>query len=116
MIQIRKDQMDAFSKVRYQDFERRMTQHLRKFFPDKMRQMAEDEVKAFIRRCMEKAKRYDLVSEQSVAYFSHLPMLLGEDFERSRRYRFAIAVLRAPAGAPEERVKVAMLLAHQLKL
>jgi hypothetical protein len=77
--------------------------------------MTGEELKAFIRRCVERARDYQLRSEQSVAYFSHLPLLLGEDFAADRRYRFAPTVLRSRVGRPEERVKIAMLLAHQFK-
>jgi hypothetical protein len=42
-------------------------------------------------------------------------LLLGEEFETSKRYPFATAVLHARAGTPQERIKIAMLLAYQLK-
>lgn len=114
-IQIRQEQMHTLAQSRYKDFEDRMTHHLKKFFPDKMSAMSVAETQAFIRQCVDKAKTYKLTSEQSVVYFSHLTLLLGGNFETDRRYRFASAILQASAGAPDERVKIAMLLAYQLK-
>jgi hypothetical protein len=115
MIKIRKDQMEVLSNSSYGNFESRALTHLRKFFPDKFQAMNDNEAKAFVQHCRTRAKRFRLTSEQSVMYFSHLALLLGDDFDVSGRYPFVNAVLRAPAGTVQERVKVAALLAYQLK-
>jgi hypothetical protein len=115
MFRIGDEQAHELGQSAYRSFQQRLAGHLRKFFPAQMASMSGPDTEAFITRCVEAARRHGLTSEQSVAYFSHLPLLLGEDFEANRRCRFATAVLGASAGAPQERVKIAMLLAHQLK-
>jgi len=114
MLKLHNRQMEEFSKPNYESFELRVIEHLRKFLTQGLPDSSA-ETKSFIKRCREKAKLYGLSSEQSVVYFIHLVLLLGEEFETSKRYPFATAVLHARAGTPQERIKIAMLLAYQLK-
>jgi hypothetical protein len=114
-LKIRNEQMESFAASAYQDFEERMTRHLKKFFPETMNEMAPNEIREFIGACVKGAAQYGLTSEQAVACFTHLPLLLGPDFETDPNWRFAPTVLSSHECHPNERAKLAMLLAHALK-
>src|SRR5262245_29415612 len=111
-LRIREEQMESFAQARYQDFEERAAAQLREHFPAEVGAMPPDRLRAYIRRCVERAGAFGLESEQAVMCFAHLPLLLGEDFERQSRWAFVPQVLRQEQHDPNDRAKVAMLLVY----
>jgi hypothetical protein len=114
-VTIRNEQLGEFAQARYQDFEERTTRHLREFFPEKMNGISAEGARAFIRECVARARAFGLESEQAVVCYAHLPLLLGEDFERQPRWGFMPLLLRQEEYHPNDRAKLAMILAHELK-
>jgi hypothetical protein len=112
---IRNEQLGAFAQARYQDFEARTTAHLREFFPEQMEGMSAERTRTFIRDCVARAGTFGLRSEQAVVCYAHLSLLLGEDFERQPRWAFVPHVLRQEEYPPNDRAKLAMVLAHELR-
>jgi len=114
-ISIRQEQNDAFAEAHYRGFESRAIRHLRRFFPDQVSRLSEDQKRALIAQMVSRARKYGLESEQAVMCFAHLPLLLGDDFDSNRRYQFAPRILKAQCGHAVERAKLAMLLAYEFK-
>jgi hypothetical protein len=114
-LKIRAGQVEALAAATYYDFEERMTQHLKRFFPETMDELSPDEIRDFIGECVKGAAHYGLTSEQAVACFAHLPLVLGPEFETDRRWRFVPATLANEAADPTDRAKLAMILAYAVK-
>src|SRR5262245_12320039 len=114
-LRIRAEQMESLAQARYQDFEERATRHLRAHFPEEMQRMSAERGRAYIRECVERAGAYGLQSEQAAMCFAHLPLLLGQDFEAQPRWAFVPYVLRQEQYPANDRAKVALLLAYEVK-
>jgi hypothetical protein len=114
-VRIRDEQIESFAQARYQDFEERAAEHLREYFPGEVGAMPPHRLRAYIRGCVGRAGAFGLKSEQAVMCFAHLPLLLGEDFETQPPWAFVPAVLRQEQYPPNDRAKLAMLLAYGLK-
>jgi hypothetical protein len=115
ILRIRHEQVDALAEARFEEFESRATGHLREFFPDKLSAMAADRLRAFLRRCVDRARAFGLTSEQAVVCFAHLSLLLGEGFDAEARWAFVPFLLRQEEYHQNDRAKAAMLLAYELK-
>jgi hypothetical protein len=112
---IRNEQIEAFARSRYRDFEERTAKHLREYFPEMMAAMSAEEIRAFIRACVERASAFGLTSEQAVVCYAHLPLVLGEDYDRQPRWAFVPYVLRQEQYPANDRAKLATVLAYELK-
>jgi hypothetical protein len=112
---IRMEQLEALATGAYDDFETRLARHLNKFFPETMAEQSSEAIRDFINECVKGAAHYGLTTEQAVACFAHLPLLLGPEFESDRRWAFIPATLAQPAVDPTDRAKFAMILAYAIK-
>jgi hypothetical protein len=112
---VRQEQEEALAQVELRRFDERARRHLNKHFPRQVGPMTAGEFRQWVRQCVERAGRYGLETEQAVMCFAHLLLLLGDDFETNPRYGFAPTVLRADYGHQNERAKLAMLLAYEVK-
>lgn len=117
MISITAKQKAQISEIEFKKFKHKLRVHLEKFFPERIRGVSDDEFGNFARFTTDKAKEFELHTERAVAYFSNIIMILGADFDRERTNTFAVRILRDERAGlhPEDRVKVAMNLAHQLQ-
>lgn len=112
---IRDEQLTALGQARYEDFQNRLLTHLRKHHTERLAEFSDDEVKAFIRTCYDRAKRiYFLWTEQAVVCYSQLPLLLGDDFEVNPDYAIFPALLGRQAFNQNTRAKMALALAYQV--
>jgi hypothetical protein len=115
ILRIRHEQVNALAEARYEEFESRAIGHLREFFLEKVSAIPADRLRAFIRRCMDRARTFGLTSEQAVVCFAHLSLLLGEGFDAESRWAFVPFLLHQEEYHQNDRAKAAMLLAYELK-
>ena len=81
MLTIRKEQVQALSRVTIQEFEKDMLQHLMQFFPDESAAMGNKELRAHIRHAIARAKGYGVSSERDLCKYLNLTMVYGRDFD-----------------------------------
>ena len=81
------------SKARYED---RMTEHLRRCFPDQCEKMDEPGIRRIIAQGIEHAKRYNIVTERDVCLFIDLMFIFGEEFDTSPNLPWMSEILTDP--------------------
>jgi len=114
-MRLRADQIQEFSVERYRDFRDRLITHLRKHFHERLVASSDEQVRAYVDVCMEKSKVYGLTTEQAVACYAHLPLILGYDFESNPNCRFAPMTLYDTRLKQNDRAKLAVALAYNIK-
>ncbi|MGE5141663.1 MAG: hypothetical protein ACM3JD_19530 [Rudaea sp.] len=115
MFRIRREHAEVFSAAHYRGFKDRMARHLREHFPAETRTLSEEQMDAFIEECVQRAGVYGLESEQAVVCYAHLRLLLGDDFETNPYWAFARVALESDQASPNDKAKIAMLMAYELK-
>lgn len=107
MLRIDGRQLARFSDVARSDFEARMLVHLRGTFAELCRPLADAELRATIRRGVERAATYGLVQEYDVCRFLHLVVVLGRDFDVDPAHRYVHRRLTEPGAPPSLRIQSA---------
>ena len=97
MIMMRKEQMDEFEKNEVRKFEDRMVVHLNQFFPKEAKDLGEPRVREEIRYGIQRAKRYEIVSEKDVACYIDMMFKFGRDFDKDPKLPWARRILNDPA-------------------
>ena len=80
MLQIRLAQMQSFSAVALDHFERRALSHLSSKYPDYVRRCGQTELKRLLKECRAGADAADLGSEKGVVTWAELVIRYGYDF------------------------------------
>jgi hypothetical protein len=114
MLQIRAEQVEAFSAERRDEFLTRLAAHLREHFPEQLGGASDDELRAYGSACVARAAAHGLTHEQAVACYAHLPLVLGEDFEADPRYRPAVEALGDRSLDQDARAKFVVALGYNL--
>ncbi len=96
MLAIRPQQMRAFSARSEEDFIDRMLAHVRQFFPDAYSELDEAARRELIRSGIERARRYELLTERDICRFITLMFALDRDFDT--RYAWAAGLLSPSSG------------------
>lgn len=94
MLIIRKTQMEALGDYRYKQFENRMVVHLNKFFNKTCVEMGEVKTRELIRKGVERAAKYEIVSERDVCKFIDVMCSVGERFDEDPTLPWAKHILR----------------------
>ena len=96
MLQIRRSQMEAFSKQMEDAFVKRMVRHLRADFPEELtaHDLQETDLDRFARRGVNDARGYGVVNEKDVQLYIECMVLLCPDFDRSDRFPWAGETLK----------------------
>ncbi len=81
MLTIRKEQIQAFSRVAMKEFEKDMLQHLEQFFPDECATLGGKALREYIQNAIVRAKEYGLTSERDLCKYLNLTMVYGRDFD-----------------------------------
>ena len=107
MLVIKAGQLSALSQGRVAQFEARMSEHLRRVYPDWALADAVDPTQrealaAFVRQGRAGAERYGLRLELDIARYLHVMHDLGEHFDESPEYPWAPALLTEPLSPAEK--------------
>lgn len=113
---MRREAVDVFSHARVEDFECRLITHLRTHHAERLSEYDDAAVRAYIRTCLTRAHRlYGLVTEQAVACYAEIPLLLGDDFEVNPAYHMVPLFLADRGVEQSMRAKRALGVAYGLK-
>lgn len=93
MLRIRATQMAAFRQTAIHNFENRMLEHLKEFFPRHCQILGAEQVRKVIRLGLEQAKQYDFDSERNVHLFVGLMFMLGSYFDQDPQLPWAANIL-----------------------
>ena len=91
---IRREQMEVFGAHLRQQFEQRMTHHLRARFPDETRAFKEDALWEVVVAGIRQAERYGIDSEDDIRRYLEYMMVLAPDFDTNPRTAWAGEILR----------------------
>jgi hypothetical protein len=80
MLKVRAGQIDALRQVRLTSFVEQMIMHLRKAAPEAVSDMSPDEIDAFVRRGVRRARAYGVVLHHDVRVFLECLTRYGADF------------------------------------
>jgi hypothetical protein len=97
MLEIRKEQMDEFSKVAAQSFEDQMVTYIKEAFPKAYNDLKEPRIREIIRYEWNKAKGYSLKSERGIRLYISLTFLLGSGFDTDPQLPWAEKILKDEA-------------------
>jgi hypothetical protein len=114
MLKIGSEQMAAFAAASMRDFEERMADHLRRFFPAASAPLDDDGLRALIRHGVAGARGYGIVGERDLALYLNLTMALGRDFDRDPLLPWAREAL-VDASLPEPSRRMARLYRRTLE-
>lgn len=78
---IRKEQMEAFDRLPFQNFENEAIEHARKFAPKHCEVLSEDTTRTAVRAGIQRAGRYAFTGRGPVNLFLDLMFLLGSEFD-----------------------------------
>jgi hypothetical protein len=113
MLTIRKEQMQALSRVTIQEFEKDMAQHLTQFFPDESAAMGDKALRAHIRHAIARAKEYGVTSERDLCKYLNLTMVYGRDFDTDPELEWMRDFLTDPE-VPDPSERMSRLYAETL--
>jgi hypothetical protein len=109
MLDIRPEQMAAFSRAASEDFERRAVGHFRATLSQIAADFSDEELKRRLRDCAARAANYGLVMEREALLFADVSLILEDErFEESLDHPWALDILRNHAWPPS--VKAERLL------
>jgi len=114
-MRISTDQLGEMQRLRALAFEDRVLAHLRKHHAKRIDRYPDDEVRTYIRMCIERSRRiYKLETEQAIVCYTELPLLLGPKFELDRRYSAIPALLGRQSFDQNARAKIALSMAYHV--
>jgi hypothetical protein len=86
MLVIRQAQMDAFARAAGARFERRMVEHLLKYFPRQCGHIGEEQTARAVRAAVTKAESRGYRTCREICLYLNLVFLLGASFEEDPQY------------------------------
>jgi hypothetical protein len=102
-LKIRNEQIEAMAKGVRKEYERRVLDHIARYFPRQMRLFGRERLHPLAVRSIEQANAYRMVSEESVCVYADILMMLGADFDVDPQLPFAGAILLDPGLSERER-------------
>lgn len=93
MFKIRAAQWEPFRSDAVLDFERRMVEHVREFFPEDCARMGEADVREWIRHGIERANHYGIRTERGTCSYVDVMFGYGRDFDRDPALPWAASIL-----------------------
>jgi hypothetical protein len=101
MLLIRKQQIEAFERVRSPDFDDYMVAHLKDFTPLHWASIGEAGIRKLITTGIEGARKYDFTWRGPVKFYIETMILLGVDFDSDPQYPLPGKILR-DASIPDQ--------------
>ena len=94
MLVMRETQMATFEQAAIHNFENRLLEHLKEFFPRHCEIFGEEQVRKVIRLGIERAEQYELVSERDLHLYVGLMFMLGSYFDQDPQLPWAAKILK----------------------
>lgn len=94
MLVIRKEQMEVFSRYMLKKFEDRMVIHLQSSFSEPTKGMPETDLRSMIQTATDKAKVYNVTTEDDVQRYLEYMMIYGPKFDTDPKTMWARKILR----------------------
>jgi hypothetical protein len=101
MLRVRREQLEALTREAADNFEGRLVEHLREWFPKKYDYLTREGSRAVVRRSLARAKGYGLTDQYTLGSYADLVFLLGSDFDHDPQFPWASEILNDPEGADE---------------
>jgi len=101
MFKVSREQMQSFAPLADEAFATQLVQHLREHYGRSIKGLDEPTVTAGVRQGIERARRYGLLTERSMAVFVTLLFTVHVDFDAHPAVR---AVLEDASQSPEDRL------------
>lgn len=102
-MKIRKEQIEAMAKEVRKGYERRVLDHVARYFPVQVRLFGRERLHPLAVRAIDQANAYFMVSEESVCSYADTLMMLGVEFDLDPQLPFARAILVEPGLSERER-------------
>jgi len=110
---IRSKQKQALKAQHIARFQDRLLAHLRKHHRARLESSDDGQVKAYIVTCQTRAATiYRLTTEQALACYAQIPLLLGDGFEINPKYRTVVDLLGIQSFDQNIRAKMALASAY----
>ena len=100
---IRQQQIRELGDAHFNELIRRISAGLRDQFPERTRELTEEQLHGQTRRAVEKCKRYDVRMEQDVRRFAEFCLLHGAAFDEDCVW--AAGILNQPEATGNERIR-----------
>jgi|SRR5580692_2988489 hypothetical protein len=94
MFTLREKQMEVFVLIELKKFEDRVLEHVREFFPRKIENLSEENIREGIQYGIKRAAVYGIVAERDVLKYIDLAVVLGRDFDIDTRIAWASEILK----------------------
>lgn len=111
-MKIRSEQIEAMAKEVRKAYERRVLDHIARYFPTQIRLFGRERLHPLAARAIDQANAYKMVSEESVCVYADIQLMLGVEFDLDPQLPFARAILVEPGLSERER---AAKLYHAVK-
>lgn len=95
MLVIRREQQAALAEATRPTFAENVAAHLRRVWPEAVREMTADDLRAWVAWGVERGGRYELATEYEVGLFIDLAWALGGEFDEA--FPWAQEILADPA-------------------
>ena len=113
---IRDQQLQTLRNEQFQNFSRRLIAHLRKHHKERLSPYPDSSLHTYVQECTDRARRlYGLNTEQAIACYAELPLVLHDTYETDKDYQAIPALLGKKSFHPSTRAKMALSLAYQVK-
>ena len=96
MFVLRRPHLEAVESAPDAEFVHRLTDHVRRMFPEQASALPPDEVFRRVAAAREKARDYGLTTERNIALFVDLGFGLGPDFEARAEFDWVVRILTDP--------------------
>ena len=107
-------QMEAFSEYTRRDFENRLIMHISEIIPAEAANMPEGGLRDRVRQAVDKALGYGIEAEEDVLLFVDFTFELGQDFEQTPEYDWALNILQDQRLPGHDKVQlIQKILAEQ---
>jgi hypothetical protein len=96
--------IEALSRSRYEDFERRMIVRLQETYGANDRDASQENLRRFVRHGVSRAGKYGIASELHIARYLDLMVVWGHDFDSDPNIAWASTLLQDPNASAEEKL------------
>ena len=102
-MKIRNEQIEAMAKEVRKGYERRVLDHVARYFPVQIRLFGRERLQPLAARAIDQANACGMVSEESACVYADTQMMLGVEFDLDPQLPFARAILVEPGRSERER-------------
>jgi hypothetical protein len=96
MLTMRQNQVEAFRHVAVQNFENRVSSHLKQFLPQLTERLGESGLRDVIQHGIKRAREYGIVRQRDVGRYIALMLMFGPYFDEKVSSGALYTILRDP--------------------